>query len=249
MCLMGITVAQAQFGDYGVTAGYGLATVKDELNTNTWPVSAYTLGGYINFEFAETQSVLSDHFFLQSGLNLISRGHKYEYIYELGTDMWIREGRYTAWYLQLPVLACVNLELPVRRAGHVVGLFVGPAVEFGLFGPYEDRKVHPSAPQRTENYDLAIDGDAAARDAFSHINRLDVSLLFGVSYTRGDWTARLYVDHGFLATSTGEDVIRLSERAQAATESERNAIRTRIPNGHNTSFMLSLSYTIGSLNK
>ena len=242
-------VARAQFGAYGAQAGIGLATVKDELNTHTWPVTAYTIGGHINYEFGDIESALTDHFFLQSGLNLMSRGHKYQYVYQLGTDMWLREGNYTAWYLQLPILACFNIELPIRQADHVVGIFAGPAVEFGLFGPYQDRKVHPGKPQREENYDLSIDGDASARDAFSHINRLDVSLLFGLSYTHGDWSARLYVDHGFLATSTGEDVLRLNDQANATSQAERDRIRTIIPNGHNTSFMLSVSYAIGTLNK
>ena len=248
----------AQFGDYGVKTGFGAATIVDDLATKS-PVLGLNFGGYIDYTFGQSQSVLGEIFYLQTGLNLIHRGSNFEEHHEIANDLMIRTGSYSAWYLQVPVLAGVHMELPVREAGHVVGFYLGPAVNVGVFGRYHDRKVSPTKPSYDENYDVDVNGSRSDRNVFNHINRFDISAVFGVSYERGDFTFSLFVDHGFLATSEGEDVLRLIDNAMGNTEQQNNPaasllnnvtkVNVKIPNGNNNAIMLSVAYRLGTLGK
>ena len=235
---------QAQFGDYGVKVGLGHATIDDDLTTRSGILGA-SVGGYINYTFHESESMLAEVFYLQSGLNLIRRGNTFEEVMENGTNITLREGYIHAWYAQIPILACIHLEMPLRQAGHTLGFFLGPAVSVGIYGSYNERKISPYVSALEANYDLRINGTAKDRDPFSHLNRLDVSAIMGLSYEYGDFTVTAYLDHGFVATSTGEDVLRLIERLQTNNED----INVRIPNGTNVAFMVSVAYRLGSLNK
>lgn len=238
------SICQAQLGDYGVKVGLGLATMDDDLSTSA-PVLGATVGGYINYTFAQSESVLEETFFLQTGLNLNRRGSNFEETLENGSNLMHREGYYHAWYLQLPILMCIHYELPIRSSGHIVGVFLGPQVSFGLFGNYGDRKITPSIPSTAANYDVNFNGSDADRQVFNHLNRFDVGAIFGFSYEHGPFTASLYIDRGFLATSEGDDVLRIIENNQGGSSN----VSVKIPNGHNVAYMLSLSYKLGSFNK
>lgn len=181
MGLMGLMSAQAQFGDYGVKAGIGLATMNDDLSTKS-PVIGASIGGYLNYTFVKSASVLEETFFLQTGLNLTRKGSNFQEVLENGASLMFREGYYHAYYLQLPILACVHYELPIRSSGHVVGLFIGPAVSYGLFGRYGDRKITPGVTSPAANYDVNFNGTNEDRQVFNHLNRLDVSAIVGISY-------------------------------------------------------------------
>lgn len=244
MGLMGIMGAQAQFGNYGVKVGVGMATVDDDLSSKS-PILGASVGGYINYTFAQSESVLAETFFLQTGLNLTRRGGNFQEVLENGASLMFREGYYHSYYLQLPILACVHYELPIRASGHVVGVFLGPSVSFGLFGRYGDRRITPSVTSTAANYDVNFNGSADDRQVFNHINRLDVSAIIGISYEYKRLSASLYVDHGFLATSEGDDILRIIENNQSGS----NKVDVKIPNGHNIAFMLSVGYSLGSFMK
>ena len=79
---------------------------------------------------------------------------------------------------------------------------------------------------------------------FNHINRFDVGAIFGISYEYKEFTASLYIDRGFLATSEGDDVLRIIENNGNSSD-----VNVKIPNGHNVAYMLSLSYKLGNFNK
>ena len=237
------SICQAQFGGYGVKAGFGLATIDDDLSASS-PILGATVGGYINYTFAKSKSVLEETFFLQSGLSLTRKGGNFEEVLENGASLMHREGYYHAYYLQLPILACVHYELPIRSAGHVVGVFVGPAISFGLFGAYGDRRVTPGVASHSANYDVQVNGSDEDRQVFNHINRFDVDLILGLSYEHGPYTLTLYIDRGFLATSEGDDILRIIDNNQSGEN-----INIKIPNGNNFSYMLSLSYELGAIGK
>lgn len=234
---------QAQFGDYGVRFGLGPATIDDDITTKSG-ILGVVAGGYINYTFTATESAIADILYLQSGLNLIRRGNVFEEVLENGTNLMHREGYIHAWYAQIPILACIHFELPIRQAGHTVGFFLGPTIGIGLFGPYSERVVTPFVSALEANYDLDIHGTASDRAVFNHLNRFDFSTLLGLTYEREPFTASVYLDRGFLATSTGEDVLRIMERNQTNNEE----INVKIPNGNNVAYMFCLSYKLGNLN-
>jgi hypothetical protein len=236
-------VAQAQFGDYGVRAGLGFATIDDDLGFKT-PVTGVTLGGYINYTFANTESIFAETLYLQAGLNLNRRGGEFEDVVENGTNMVLREGYYHSWYVQLPILAHLHYELPLRKRGHVVGVFIGPQVSFGLFGGYGDRKISPGVSSPSANYDVQFNGSPEDRKLFNHLNRFDVGGILGVSYEYGKFNLSFYLDQGFLATSEGDDILRIIENAQ-----NNKDINVKIPNGHNVAYMFSVCYKLGSLSE
>ncbi|MBR5093263.1 MAG: PorT family protein [Bacteroidales bacterium] len=246
MSLMGMMGAHAQFGDYGVKVGIGTATIQDDLITKS-PVFGLNVGGYIDYTFAKSQSVLAEIFYLQTGLNLIHRGSNFEEIHEYANDLMIRTGSFHAWYAQIPILAGVHMELPIRKAGHVVGFYLGPAISVGLFGNYADRKVTPYSANYDANYDVDVNGTPADRAVFNHINRFDLGAIIGLSYEYRDFTVSLFLDHGFLATSEGEDVLRIIDNNMSGNNNKK--INVKIPNGNNNAVMLSVAYRLGTISK
>lgn len=245
MGLMGFmgNPTQAQFSDYGVRVGLGLATMDDDLSTSA-PILGATLGGYVTYTFAKSESMLQETFFLQSGLNLNRRGCNFEDHKENGSTLIFREGYYHAYYLQLPILVGIHYELPIRASGHVLGIFLGPQVSFGLFGRFNDRKITPGTDSPLANYDLSFNGTDDDRQVFNHINRFDVGAIFGISYEYKEFTVSLYIDRGFLATSESDDVLRIIENNGNSSNDD-----VKIPNGHNVAYMLSLNYKLGNFNK
>ena len=242
--LMGLmtNLTQAQFGDYGVRASAGLATISDDLSTKS-PILGAGVGGYINYTFHNSQTVAGELLYLQSGLNLNRRGSNFHEVLENENTLSVRDGYYHAYYLQLPILVGFHLELPVRQPGHIAGLVLGPAVNYGLFGRCKDRVVTPGNPSPATNYDYDITGTAKDRAVFNHLKRLDVSVIVGFTYEYGPWRAMLYLDHGFMATSTEPDILRII--TQNMGQGDGN-IKTEIPNGNNTAFMFSIGDALGS---
>lgn len=272
MALMGLMGAQAQFADYGVRAGLGVATISDDLSTKS-PILGAGIGGYINYTFANTQTIFGEFVYLQSGLNLNRRGSNFHEVLENENTLSVRDGYYHAYYLQLPILVGFHMELPIRSSGHVVGIIAGPTVNLGLFGRYKDRIVSPGNPSPAANYDNSItntpsititdnmsDAEVAAvraaevaakaearrqRQVFNHMRRLDVGVIVGFTYKYGPWSAMLYLDHGFIATSTEPDILRIITQSMGQSGSDEGSLKTEIPNGNNTAFMLSISYALG----
>jgi hypothetical protein len=226
--------AQWQFG---AKAGIGYASITDDLSTKS-PILGATVGGFANLTFAKSQSVLAEIFYLQTGLNLNRRGSNFQVVMERDNTLSIRKGYYHAYYAQIPILACVHMELPIRKAGHVVGVYLGPTFNVGLFGRCKDRLVSPGISSYSGNYDLDIHGSAHDRAVFSHLKRFDLSAIVGFSYEFGPIVANLYVDYGFLPTSNETDIIRVIENSQ----NPNSSVRVDIPNGYNTAYMLTIGY-------
>lgn len=246
--LMALTCgkARAQFDDYGVKAAIGTATLADDLATKS-PILGMNVGGYINFTFKHSPTVLSEIFYLQTGLNLVRRGNSFQEVYEHDNTLSFREGYHHAYYVQLPILAGVHMELPIREPGHVVGFYLGPAVSYGLFGRYADRMITPGYTSRAANYDVNFSGTDDDRALFNHISRLDVSAILGVSYEHGNYTFSLFVDHGFIAVSEGTDVLRTIMNNLAGTGTTSSI--PNIPDGNNNAVMFSVAYKLGSFQK
>lgn len=249
MCLMG-NVARAQFDDYGVKFGLGTATIADDLGTKS-PILGANLGGYINFTFKHSQTALAEVFYLQTGLNMTRRGNLFEETFENGNTLSIREGYHHVFYLQLPVLAGVHMELPIREPGHVVGFFLGPAFNYGLFGRYADRMVTPGYTSHAANYDVNFNGTDADKALFNHIKRFDVSAILGVSYEHGNYTFSLFVDHGFVAVSEGIDVLSTIINNLNTTDPTTIDLNDlpKYPDGNNNAVIFSVSYKLGTLLK
>ena len=247
--LMALTgsIARAQFDDYGVKFGLGTATFADDLGTKS-SILGVNMGGYINFTFKHSPTALAEIFYLQTGLNLVRRGNVFQEVYEHDNTLSFREGYHHAYYVQLPILAGVHLELPVREPGHIVGFYLGPAVSYGLFGNYADRMITPGYTSRAANYDVNFSGTAYDRALFNHISRLDVSAILGLSYEHGNYTFSIFVDHGFIAVSEDVDVLRIINDAQAGIITNINNL-PKIPNGNNNAVMFSVAYKLGSFMK
>ncbi len=221
--------AQAQLLNFGFRTGAGMGVHVDDLATNR-PILAANLGGFVSFGFTNSESVLGQNLMIQTGLNLVRRGSKFEEVLE--SVMSIREGSYHAYYLQLPVLATVRYELPIREPGHFGLLSVGPAVSYGLFGWANDRKISRGFPQSDWNYKVEND------PAFDHLNPLDIGFILGVGYEWQDLSVMLQLDYGFLAVRDEVDVLK--------TDSESTSYHTSdvlvVPQGNNFALMLTVGY-------
>ena len=215
--------AQAQFVNFGFRGGAGMAVHLDDLADNS-PILGANLGGFVTFGFTNSQSLLAENFYLQTGLNLIRRGSKFQEVLE--GIMSIRQGKYDAWYVQLPLLAVFRYELPVREPGHHALLSVGPAVSYGLFGTLHDKKITPRLPQGDWNYDVTL-------PVFDVLNHLDASRLFGVGYEYQDLSVMLQLDYGLLATSTSPDALNISQEAPQIKS---------VPIGSNFALLLTVGY-------
>lgn len=215
--------AQAQFLNFGVRGGAGMAVHLDDLADNS-PILGANLGGFVTFGFTNSQSLMAENFYLQTGLNLIRRGSNFQEVLE--GIMSIRRGTYDAWYVQLPIVAMFRYELPVREPGHHALLSVGPAVSYGLFGTLNDKKITPRLPQGDWNYDVSL-------PVFDVINPLDVSLLLGLGYEYQDLSVMLQLDYGLMATSTSPDALNISQ--------ETSQIKS-VPIGNNFAILLTVGY-------
>jgi len=221
--------AQAQLLNYGFKGGMGFGVHVDDLATNR-PILAANVGGFVSFGFTNSQSLLGQNLMIQTGLNLIRRGSKFEEVLE--SVMSIREGSYHAYYLQLPILATIRYELPIREPGHFGLLSVGPAVNYGLFGWADDRKISRGYPQSDWNYKVE---DAPV---FDYLDRLDVSFLLGVGYEWQDLSVMLQLDYGFLAVRSEVDVLKTDQ--ESSNYHTSNVLV--VPQGNNFALLLTVGY-------
>ncbi|MBP5535396.1 MAG: outer membrane beta-barrel protein [Bacteroidales bacterium] len=213
-----LTGARAQFTHYELTFGTGIASTCDELISRSGIV-ALNVGPAFHYSFQNMQMAFADNMYLEIFPNLSRRGGRWEQVWQ---DMHsLRRGYYHAWFLQCPVTVGYKFELPIRAAGHNVGLFVGPAPSVGLFGRYWDRQVTPGYPQADVNYDTDRSPNKKDSHIYKHIRRWDVSLLCGATYRRNNLTVNLYYDHGFAPLLYQEDAL-ISSTTSATTQSGNN---------------------------
>ena len=215
--------SHAQFLNFGVRVGAGLAIHVDDLATNS-PIVAANLGAFVSYGFTQSQSLLAENFYLQTGLNLVRRGSNFREVLEMA--MSIREGYYDGWYAQIPILATFHYELPIREPGHFALLSVGPAVSYGLLGTFYDRKFTRALPQEAWNYEIT-------EPVFNVANRLDVSFLLGIGYEYQDLSVMLQLDHGFLAVAEAPDALK---RIMGVDEN------ATVPMGNNFAVLLTVGY-------
>lgn len=219
------TTAQAQMLNWGVRGGAGIARYADDLTGTTTPVMAVNVGGFVTFGFTNSQSIMAENFCLQTGLNIIRRGTRFEDVLENGLSMSIRNGYYSTWYAQIPILATIRYELPIRQPGHRALFSVGPAVSYGLFGTAYDRKISRGMPQRSGNYEVS-------ENAFNTLNRLDIDAIIGIGYEYQDLSVMLQFDYGFLATYSTVDAL-------SATDGDMN---NKVNFGNNWALLLTVGY-------
>lgn len=244
------TIAQAQWTHFGVKAGLGSSTYTDDL-TVSGPIVGLNVGGWLEYGFTEAEAMYANNFYIQTGLNLIRRGCQFEEVKEFGVNFDTRSGFSHAWYLQLPVLACFRYELPIPEADHYITMHVGPAVSYGIWGNYRERRIAPYKPQTSYNYDTYVTTDPSERKVFNHLRRLDVNFILGFGYQHKNYAVDLYMDYGFLATSVDGDVLKEAEQQQLENNNDPNSkkIRTVAPNGNNLSFMAAFSWRIPLKNR
>lgn len=227
-----MTVAgRAQFTHLGFQIGGGYSHLSDDIVSHGGKFG-FNAGAFVTFDFSNARSVLANRFYLEGGLSLVRRGGQDEAVFVVseGVSMTHR-GYIEAWYLQIPLLASLRLELPVRKAGQYVTAFVGPAFSVGLFGNYENRSDDTGHASSDVNY---LESD---NKVFDHIQRFDVSVLAGVGYQYKNWFARVWIDYGFLAIDEGKDILRELENTQTGSSKS-----TAIPNANIVTYMLGVGY-------
>lgn len=226
-----VFTAQAQISSFGLHLGGGLSRLSDDIISNGCTMGA-AVGAFVTYDFSNAHSVIANHFYLQSGLNMVRRGGHDKGVFVVADGVSLtRKGSVEAWYLQLPVLASFRWELPIRHAGHYITACIGPAVSYGLFGSYDfDQN---DSGQENSSMNIHINDDKA----FDHIKRFDVSVLMGIGYQYRNWFARVYMDYGFLAIDEGEDILRQLENTQTGSNKS-----TAIPNANVVSYLLMVGY-------
>ena len=212
------TTAKAQFTDFGFRGGVGFATHTDDL-ANNGPVLGANLGAFINFGFTNSQSLLAEVLSIQTGLNLVHRGSTYEEVLE--KILSVRQGSYSAWYVQLPIMAAMRMELPIREPGHFGLVNIGPAFNYGIFGQKNEIIFTHGYPQSDWNHKIA------GEDAFKDLERFGVSFLLGVGYEYQDLQVMLQLDYGMTASRYDQDAILEGKM---------------VPMGNNCSLLLTVGY-------
>ena len=193
---------KAQFVRYGGRFGVGASYVGDDLLVRS-PIMGVNLGGYVDYVFSNWQNPWAENVYLQTGLNIVRRGTNFRQEFESMKS----KGYFHNWYAQIPVLAGFKYEIPQLPAENYISFYVGPAINVGVFGRYWDRHVSPGLPQPSINYDTYRTMDKDARRSFKHIRRIDVSVIFGVTYQWHNFTFDLFMDHGFVPIKRVDDVL------------------------------------------
>ena len=230
------TTAQAQLLYWGVRGGVGPSFHTDDIASEGAVLGA-NVGGFVTFGFTNGESFFAENFTLQTGLNFIRRGGTFEEVYEKGLLMSYREGTYNQYYLQLPLLATIRYELPIRQPGHRALISIGPAVSYGLFGTVRDRKISRGLPQTTWNYDVTnpVFGD-------DYLKRLDVDLIFGLGYEWKDLIFMVQLDYGFTSLRDEDDVLTHSTTTTEQTGDSQTTVIDKVPIGSNSSFLFTIGY-------
>lgn len=225
--------ARAQFLDFGFRAGAGLAYHADDLATNR-PVLAANFGAFVDFGFTGSQSLLAEMLTIQSGVNIIHRGSRYEEV--LQSIVSVRQGSYSAWYAQIPILANFRIELPIREPGHIGLLSFGPAFSYGLFGNMNEIIFTHGYPQTDWNHKIS-------GSVFNTLNRFDASFLLGVGYEYQDLSVMLNLDFGFTAVSYNEDALR-NDPSYNDGHNYTSGTTALVPQGNNCALLLTVGYKL-----
>lgn len=233
------SVAQAQLTHFGGRLGLGASFVSDDLLT-TAPIIGGNLGGFANFSIPGRTSAFSDNLYVQTGLYLTRRGTHFEQVL-VGMQSY-REGVYSAWYAQVPILLCWRWEMPLAVADQYLNFYFGPALNLGLFGDLWDRQVTPGYPQESVNYDTHITGSSDARKIFKNIRRFDISLTTGFGYQHGNFVYDFYWDHGFIPLREEDDVLNTLDISNSTATDKPN--KRNGYTGVNNIFMLSIGYLV-----
>ena len=232
----------AQLVRYGAQMGFGAAYVSDDLLTHS-PIMGFNLGGYADYMFTEWKNPWSENIYLRFGLNVVRRGTNFQQVWVLEPRS-IRQGFYHNWYAQIPVIAGFKWEIPQLPAGNFVSVYLGPAINVGLFGRLWESRITPGMPQRTHNYDTYITGDKDARRSFKHMRRIDADIIVGVGYQWHNFTFDLYLDHGFVALMKKDDVLNgVVYNQTSGTPTTSNDDRNSYT-GTNQAIMLSIGYQL-----
>ena len=221
--------AHAQWTDFGFRIGMGPASISDDILMRRG-ITGYNFSAYINYGFGQSESYLRNTFYLQSGVSLIRRGGYFAQTYSGYAFGAIREGFFDLWYAQVPLLASFQFTMPMIpywKDPLVVHAYVGPAVSVGLWGDQRERKVAPTYPQPTENYDHE-------NKAFDIVGRLDVNAIVGIGVHWRQFTFDFFYDHGFMVLYDEIDVLSTMEGT-----GERKAF-----SGNNQAFIFALGYKL-----
>lgn len=224
------TSVQAQFTDFGFRGGIGIASHTDDL-ANNGPVLGFDMGAFIDFGFTGSQSLLADVLSIQTGVNIVHRGSTYEEVLE--QILSVRQGSYSAWYVQVPVLAAFRMELPVREPGHIGLLNIGPAVNFGVMGQKNEIIFTHGYPQ--EDWNHKISGE----NVFNTLERFGVSFLLGVGYEYQDLQVMLHLDYGMTATRYDDDALAGSQTDPSGAVIDQPK---KVPMGNNCALLLTVGY-------
>ena len=220
------TFAHAQWADFGFRVGMGPANISDDILMRGG-ITGYNFSADLTYGFSQSESYLRNNFYLQTGVSLVRRGGYFAQTYSGYTLGAIREGYFKAWYAQVPVLASFKFDLPKIPYVDdplVLHVYAGPAVSVGLWGDARERKVAPTYPQPTENYDHE-------NKAFDVISRIDVNGLLGLGVHWRGFTFDFFYDHGFMVLY---DEIDISDQ-----EGKRKAF-----SGNNQAFIFALGYKL-----
>ncbi len=222
---------RAQFSCFGVQLGGGYSRLADDI-VSKGGTFGFNVGAFLTYDFSNWRSPLANRLYLQSGLSLIRRGGKDEAVFVISDGVQMtHSGSIEAWYLQVPLLAALRLELPVRKPGHYFNAFLGPAFSIGLWGDYMDRSDDSGHANNDVNYIVSDN------KVFDHITRFDVSVLAGIGYQYKNWFVRAWIDYGFMAIDEGKDILRELENTQTGDNKS-----TAIPNANIVTYMLAVGY-------
>lgn len=244
--LLAVIPLKAQFVNYGARLGNGVSYVSDDLLTKS-PIFAFSLGGYAEYMFTEWKNPWSENIYIQVGLNFIRRGTNFQQVFV--ESLSVRKGYFHNWYAQIPVICGFKYEIPQLPAGNFAKFYLGPTLSVGLFGTHWDRQVTPGMPQSSNNYDTFVTGSSDDRKSFKTIRRIDAGLILGIGYQWHNFTFDLYMDHGFVALMSKDDVLALFDQTSGTGETGSTPGNTTPQNrnaytGTNHAFLLSVGYQL-----
>lgn len=185
----------------GVKAGVNLSNFSAE-DTDTKSRVGYQFGIVGEYQ-------LPNSFFLQSGMNISSKGAKidqnidYDYNGDGYSDYGYMKIDYNAVYLQLPILAGYKIDVTDNFG---IKLFAGPYLAYGIGGKSTLKgKMTMGLPYGESE---TIEGKEKA-DTFSDelIKRFDMGLLGGVTAQYGKLSLSLGYEYGITDISQGTNSI------------------------------------------
>ena len=203
--VIGVAVGvRAQLTHVELTLGSGICTNGEELFGKE-SIIALNIGPAFHVSFQNLKRSYADNLYVELFPNIARRGGKWHQEWpNIGT---VRDGYIHALYLQCPVTAGYKFELPIRKPGHDVGFFIGPAFSLGFGGRYRDEQVTPDYTQQEVNYNITDFSDKSVKHPFKHFRRYDVSLMYGATYRHNSFTVNMYYDFGLIPLKYKTDAL------------------------------------------